>query len=67
MTTSLLPVDPLSALHEASAHLGAGLMQVRPTDDQIVIEHMRTAHEIIKLVIDAQRAAADVARIQKVA
>lgn len=56
MTTSLLPVDPLSALHEASAHLGAGLMQAVPTDDQIIIEHMRAAHEIIKLVIASQRA-----------
>jgi len=54
--TRLEPVDPLSALHEASAHLGAGLMQVDPTDDQIIIDHMRAAHEIIKLVIAAQRA-----------
>lgn len=35
-------------LLEVYGHLGAALAQSLPTDDEIIIEHLRQAHEILK-------------------
>jgi hypothetical protein len=34
----------MTDLEEVVAHLGAALMQTSPSDDQIIIEHVREAH-----------------------
>jgi hypothetical protein len=41
---SIVPGDHL--LQEIIAHLGAALMQVDPTDDPIIVGHVRTAHSL---------------------
>jgi hypothetical protein len=38
-------------LLEAYSHLGAALMQTIPADDQIIIEHVREAHAILKTAL----------------
>jgi hypothetical protein len=35
-------------LREACAHLGASLAQTIPTDDQIIMQHVRDAHAILQ-------------------
>ena len=47
---SLVPVD--DPLVEIIAHLGAALMQSEPKDDPIIIDHVRTAHQ---LALDLKR------------
>ncbi len=39
-------------IREAITHLGAALMQVLDTDDEVIVGHMRDAHEILKGVWD---------------
>ena len=41
---------------EARDHLGAALVQVLPSDDQIIIGHMRDAHALLQRVIKAVEA-----------
>ncbi len=40
----------MSAVAEARAHLGAALSQSIPSDDQIIINHMREAHALLRTV-----------------
>jgi hypothetical protein len=37
----------LNLIEEADAHLGAALSQVIPTDDKIIVEHMRAAKKLL--------------------
>lgn len=46
------------ALEDAVAHLGAAIMQALPTDDQIIMDHVKAAHAILTVVTRAQRAMA---------
>lgn len=36
-----------SPVEEALGHLGAALMQAAPSDDQIIMDHVRNAHAIL--------------------
>ena len=38
-------------IQEAYAHLGAALMQVLPTDEPIIVEHLRQAHAELQKVV----------------
>jgi hypothetical protein len=44
-------------LDKARAHLGAALSQVLPSDDQIIVEHMRAAYELLDLHDQIEREA----------
>lgn len=46
------------ALEEAVAHLGAAIIQSLPSDDQIIMDHVKAAHAILTVVMRAQRAMA---------
>ena len=35
---------------EARAHLGAALAQALPSDDQIIMQHVRDAHDLLMAV-----------------
>jgi hypothetical protein len=35
---------------EASSHLGAAISQSLPTDDQIIMDHVRSAHVILVML-----------------
>lgn len=37
-------------LDEVIAHLGAAIIQSISTDDQIIMDHVKSAHEILKIV-----------------
>lgn len=45
-----------AALEEALAHLGAAIMQSTPHDDQIIMDHVKSAHALLQAVTRAQRA-----------
>ena len=47
------------ALEEAVAHLGAAIIQSVPTDDQIIMDHVKAAHAILMVITRAQRAMAN--------
>jgi hypothetical protein len=47
------------ALEEAVGHLGAAITQSLPTDDQIIMDHVKAAHAILTVVARAQRAMAN--------
>jgi hypothetical protein len=38
------------ALDQIIGHLGAALVQASPTDDQIIMDHVRVAHELAKTI-----------------
>jgi hypothetical protein len=44
------------ALEEAIAELGAAISQSIPSDDQIIMGHVRTAHALLTVIARAQRA-----------
>lgn len=44
------------ALEEAIAHLGAAISQSVPSDDQIIMGHVQTAHSLLTVIARAQRA-----------
>ena len=46
------------ALDEAVGHLGAAIQQSMPSDDQIIMDHVKAAHAILTVVARAQRALA---------
>jgi hypothetical protein len=55
----IAPDNEADPLLEIIAHLGAALIQSDFTDDQIIIEHVRSAHQMaIGLRREAARAAA---------
>lgn len=43
----------------AHSHLGAAAMQVLPADDRIIVEHIRSAHELLGIAIKSIRLTAD--------
>lgn len=47
-------VPSVAILDEIEAHLGAAIMQSVSTDDQIIMEHVRTAHGLATLLRKAQ-------------
>ena len=49
-----MPERHLTSLEQAMAHLGAAITQSAPNDDQIIMGHVRAAHELVR---DAFRAA----------
>lgn len=49
-TPTLPPVDPRALVRSALSHLQAAEGQSCPSDDQIIIGHLRTAIELLKPV-----------------
>ncbi len=45
----------MTAIEAAVGHLGAAIVQSSPKDDQIIMDHVRCAYEILKVVRDADR------------
>lgn len=43
------------ALEEALAHLGAAISQSLPSDDQIIMDHVKEAHKLVQVVTRTQR------------
>ncbi|MDB5504696.1 MAG: hypothetical protein JWR89_4598 [Tardiphaga sp.] len=60
---SIVPEYAIDPLLEIIAHLGAALIQSQPTDDPIIIGHMRSAYN---LAIDCQREASRVATLREI-
>lgn len=46
----------LNALEEAQGHLGAALMQSAACPDEIILGHIRSAHQLLQVVTRVQRA-----------
>lgn len=46
---------PTDMLHEIMGHLGAAVSQSSPSDDQIIMDHVKAAHELVTLLWRAQR------------
>lgn len=44
------PADDETPLDEVRAHLGAALSQVGPSDDQIIVDHIRAAYALLRSV-----------------
>jgi hypothetical protein len=44
----LSPVTVEALLLEIIGHLGASIIQSIPTDDQIIMDHVKAAHELAK-------------------
>lgn len=52
----LPPVPATAMLSEVVSHLKCALTQAQPSDDQIVIGHVRSAHEMATMLLrQAQR------------
>ncbi len=45
----------MTAIEAAVGHLGAAIIQSIPKDDQIIMDHVRCAYEILKVVREADR------------
>jgi hypothetical protein len=43
-----IAAGPHDLLNEIIAHLGASIIQSVPTDDQIIMDHVKAAHELAK-------------------
>lgn len=48
--TTLPGVPAKTMLDEICGHLGAARMQLLPTDDQIIAEHLIAAHDLAKIL-----------------
>ena len=59
---SIAPDQPEDPLLEIIAHLGAALIQSQPTDDPIIIGHVRRAHN---LAVDCRREASRAATLKE--
>jgi hypothetical protein len=59
---SIAPNAADEHLLEIIAHLGAVLIQTAPTDDKIIIDHVRSAH---RLALDIRRDAAHAATLKE--
>jgi hypothetical protein len=46
----------MDRIEEAFAHLAGALMQAIPKDDQIIIGHMRDAHDLLRAELRERRA-----------
>ena len=44
------------AIEEAAAHLAVAIVQSVPTDDRIIMDHVKAAHAILTVVARALRA-----------
>jgi len=56
----------MSRVTDARDHLGAALIQALPSDDQIIIGHVRDAHRLLKLEARERRAPGiEEARLQR--
>ncbi len=51
----LRAVDQLSILQSIINHLDAAIRQSVPSDDQIIMGHVRTAHELAELLLSEAR------------
>ena len=51
----LEPVDPIYCVGRAWAHLNSAISQSLPSDDRIIIEHMREAAALLDAVMQAHR------------
>ena len=51
----------MDRIEEAMGELGAALVQVLPTDDQIIVEHIRRAHNLISIEWRERRSATQAA------
>ncbi len=47
---TLAPIPPTDVLLEIIGHLGAALSQALPTDDQIIMGHVRQAHDLATML-----------------
>ena len=47
-----------TAIETACGHLGAAISQSAPSDDQIIMDHVKAACELLKLVRTSDRASA---------
>ena len=54
---------PSEQLLEIYAHLGTILVQTAPQDDQIIIDHVRSAHALTRKLVDQAQAAERRARL----
>ncbi len=48
-----------TAIEQACGHLGSAISQSIASDDQIIMDHVRAAYEILKLVRAGERKAGD--------
>ena len=46
-----------TAIEAACSHLGAAVVQSCASDDQIILDHVKAAYEILKVVRDSDRKA----------
>ena len=46
----------IKSIEDAAASLGSALVQVIPSDDKIIVEHMRTAYETLLKTLPNLRA-----------
>jgi hypothetical protein len=60
---SIVPENKVDPLFEIIAHLGAALIQSQPTDDRIIIGHVRSAYN---LAIDCRREASRIATLREI-
>lgn len=44
--------DTERVIHEAQSHLGAAISQSLPTDDQIIMDHVRAAYELLRYELE---------------
>jgi hypothetical protein len=54
-SVALPPVDPLSLVREALSHLQCAESQSIPSDDQIIVGHIRTAIALLQPVAYPER------------
>lgn len=50
----LQPVNSTTMLIEARGHLGAAIHQSLPSDDRIIMAHVRSAHDLLRILMEAQ-------------
>lgn len=55
MPEPLNPPTPADMLESAMGHLGAAITQSLPSDDAIIMEHVRVAHELVTALWRANR------------
>jgi hypothetical protein len=48
----------MDRIEEAFGHLAGALMQAIPSDDQIIIQHMQEAHDLLRAELRERRACA---------
>jgi hypothetical protein len=47
----------MDRIEQALAHLGAAIVQIAPSDDQIICDHLRAAHALVLAEFRARRGA----------